>query len=224
MKVITKLNFLLVGITALLLHNLPAGASQSANQHHELIFQVWLDDKPIGTHSFRFASHVDHETVDINADFDVTFLTIPVYSYDHRNRETWSNGCLQMIEAYTDANGDEYRVNGRRSGAVFELVTSSETIELQNDCVMSFAYWDRRILRQNKLLNAQTGDYLPVEIEAVGMQQLQLDRTQVSARRYDLRNRDKDIDISIWYGTESGHWLSLESRVDGRVIRYLPVQ
>ncbi len=220
----TRPSLLLAGIAALLLHNLPVFALQAASQRQELIFQVWLDDEPIGMHSFRFTTHASHETVDIRADFDVTFLTIPVYSYDHRNRETWSNGCLEMIEAYTDNNGDEYRVHGQRSGAVFELITLGETTELQNDCVMSFAYWDQRILRQNKLLNAQNGDYLPVETKAAGTEQLQLGHTQVSARRYDLRNQDKGIDISIWYGIESGHWLSLESRVDGRVIRYLPTQ
>ncbi len=218
------MNFLLAGMTTLLLQNPLAGASQTISHNQELVFQVLLDDKYIGTHSFRFASHGGRETVDINADFDMTFLAIPIYSYDHRNRETWNNGCLETVKSHTDDNGDEYRINGRHIGSVFEVVTRHEVVELQSDCVMSFAYWDRRILSQNKLLNSQTGDYLPINIKAVGTEQLQLDRAKVTAQRYNLRSEDKGIDISIWYNAESGKWLSLESRLDGRVIRYLPTE
>ena len=220
-----KSKLLMAGITALGLQNLQAvAATQPVDRSEELVFQVLLNDKDIGQHSFRVETAAGRETVDINAEFDVTFLAIPVYSYDHRNRETWRGGCLETIEAFTDDNGDESRVEGQRRDSGFELAAAGKTIELQSDCVMSFAYWDKRILSQSRLLNSQTGEYLPIEIETVGTEQLQLGNGRVDADRYNLRNRDEDIDISIWYDVESEEWLSLESRVDGRVIRYLPAE
>ena len=86
---------------------------------------------------------------------------------------------------------------------------------------MTFAYWNRDFLDQAKLLNSQTGEYLPVEIEPP-VKRITLGTEEVAAERYNLRNGDQEIDISIWYHAISGRWLSLESRVDGRVIRYLP--
>ena len=47
-----------------------------------------------------------------------------MYSYDHSNREIWNDGCLQEIASFTDDNGDEYRVDGRRNGGLFEVSTS----------------------------------------------------------------------------------------------------
>ncbi len=219
----TRICLLLIGVVALWSFNSPMIASQTVNHGQELVFRVLLDGKPIGMHRFQFDVQDGRETVIISADFKVTFLAIPVYSYEHRNRELWSNGCLQAIEAYTDDNGDESYVKGQRNGIVFEVVTHHETMALQSDCVMSFAYWDRRILHQEKLLNAQTGDYLRVDIEDSGNEQLRLEQMEIAARRFNLTNEDKGIDISLWYSAESGRWLSLESRVDGRVIRYLPM-
>lgn len=198
------------------------GSQTTTAGEQELRFRVLLNDKEIGFHSFRVDNRGDLETVDIEADFDVTFLAIPVYSYDHRNREVWVDGCLDRIASMTDDNGDRYQVEGQRQAGEFVVSTGQAQVELQADCVMTFAYWNPRFLGQSRLLNAQTGEYLPIEIVAAGSEQIELGGEPVAARRYNLRNRDQEIDISIWYRAESDEWLSLESRVDGRVIRYLP--
>jgi hypothetical protein len=59
-------------------------------------------------------------------------------------------------------------------------------------------------------------------VESGGVEQLRLDAREVAAERYRLRNAERDIDITVWYEQQSGKWLALESRVDGRVISYLP--
>ena len=203
---------------------LPGASVATTEAASELLFRVMLDDKDIGVHRFSVARQDDRELVEIEADFRVTFLAIPVYSYDHRNREVWRDGCLVRIESKTDDNGDEFRVEGEDRGDRFVVATQDGTIELDADCVMSFAYWNREFLTQGRLLNAQTGEYLPVSVEELGIETLRLGDAPVEARRYRLSNRDEDIDISVWYATDSGRWLSLESRVGGkRVLRYLPI-
>lgn len=210
---------LLVGALAL-----PGASVATTEPASELLFRVLLDDKDIGVHRFSVVRQEDRELVEIEADFRVTFLAIPVYRYDHRNRETWRDGCLLRIESKTDDNGDEFRVEGEDLGDRFVVATQDDTTELDADCVMSFAYWNREFLTQGRLLNAQTGDYLPVSVEELGVETLRFGDEPVEARRYRLSNRDEDIDISVWYATGSGRWLSLESRVGGkRVLRYLPL-
>lgn len=199
-----------------------AAATQVAREGEELIFRVLLNNREIGFHSFKVAAEAKRQTVDINADFDVTFFAIPVYSYDHNSREIWSNGCLEKIASFTEDNGDEYAVNGELNGNAFKVTTRNDQLQLENSCVMTFAHWNKDFLRQAQLLNAQTGEYFPVEISFKGIEQLPLGSEKVSARRYNLRNKEQGIDISVWYEASSSQWLSLESRVDGRVIRYLP--
>ena len=201
-----------------------ATASATTGSANDLLFRVLLDDKDIGVHRFRVSSQDDRELVEIQADFDVSFFAIPVYSYDHRNREVWRDGCLERIESKTDDNGDEFRVEGEARGDRFVVSTQSDTTELDAGCVMSFAYWNRDFLSQGRLLNAQTGEYLPVDVEEAGTERLTLGDASVQALRYRLVNREEEIDISVWYDAASGRWLSLESRVgDARVLRYLPL-
>ncbi len=203
---------------------LPGAVVATTQDPDELLFRVMLDDKDIGVHRFAVTRQSDRELVHIVADFDVTFFAIPVYSYDHSNREVWRDGCLERIESKTDDNGDEFRVEGEDLGDRFVVATKNDRVELGVDCVMSFAYWNPDFLAQSRLLNAQTGDYLPVTIEALGTESLRLGEASVTARRYRLLNRDEEIDISVWYDAESGRWLSLESQVGGeRVLRYLPL-
>lgn len=196
----------------------------AAFANEELRFRVLLDDDEIGFHSFRVANEGNRQIVDISADFTVTFLAIPVYSYEHRNREVYSKGCLDQIASSTDDNGDRFAVNGTSEGGVFSLTTHAAQRQIEAPCVMSFAYWNADFLNQSRLLNAQNGEYLPVSVDYKGMETLQIDEQTVPAKRYSVRNPEKEIDITVWYSEDAGKWLSLESRVsDGKIIRYLPV-
>ena len=201
-----------------------ASSTQVAREGEELLFRVLLNNKEIGFHSFKVEVKAERQTVDINADFDVTFFAIPVYSYDHNSREIWSNGCLEKIASFTEDNGNEYAVDGELNGDSFMVTTRNDQLQLENSCVMTFAYWNKDFLRQARLLNAHTGEYLPVEINFKGIEQLQLGTEKVPARRYNLRNEEQGVDITVWYDASSSKWLSLESRVNGRVIRYLPAE
>ena len=198
----------------------PAAAATSGLQ--EFRFRVLLDDDEIGTHRFRVSRAAGEETVEIDADFKVKFIGITVYSYVHANRELWRDGCLQRIESNTVDGGDKFKVDGRNVGDRFRLSTQDGDSELSADCVMSFAYWKRDYLAQARLLNAQNGEFLEIDVENGGVELLSVDAREVSAERYRLRNRERDIDITVWYEPQSGEWMFLESRVDGRVIRYLP--
>ena len=95
---------------------------------------------------------------------------------------------------------------------------------LMTSVLMTLAYWNRDFLAQPRLLNAQNGEYLAVEVADEGLERIEVGGQQVASNRYRVRNRERGVDITVWYARDNGDWLSLESRVEGgRVIRYLPV-
>lgn len=199
----------------------PAAA---ARDEQDLLFRVMLDDRAIGYHRFRVSQQDGSEIVEIDAEFKVTFLAIPVYRYDHRNREVWRQGCLESIVSATDDDGDRFEVEGRRREDGFEIVTLDDERRVEAHCVMSFAYWNPEFLQQDRLLNSQNGEYLEIAVEPGGRETLNVFGGDVAANKHRLRNAEKEIDITVWHAQDSGRWLSLESRVEGgRVIRYLPV-
>ena len=114
-----------------------------------------------------------------------------------------TNGAVEQVEALA---ADEALVVARPSGEA-----------RLPGCVMSFAYWDPRILEADRLLNSQTGEWLPVRIEARGAERVTVAGRDVPAARHRLSAPDLQIDL--WYA--DGHWVALEAPLPGgRTLRY----
>ena len=207
----------MLGIVLLCLLALTLVSPVEARENSRWDFTVYLDKKKIGRHSFEVTNDAGITQVRSNAKFRYNFLLIPAYRYDHNVAERWSGDCLLGLDANTVTNGDRIRVSGERNGDRFTVVSNEEAAELP-ECVMSFAYWNPDVLKQQQLLNPQTGEYVPVQIEAVGEDRLEVRGELVSARRYRLRAYD--LDLTLWY-SEDDEWLGLQSVArNGRVVRY----
>jgi hypothetical protein len=176
-----------------------------------LRFKVFLEDERIGTHSFQLKELEEGVRMESKADFEVKFLFLTAYEYRHRSQELWQGGCLKKISSQTDDNGERYSVRGEQAKNGFLIVGATERI-VPERCAMTFAYWDRRILEQERLINPQTGEVIDVEVTDEGTEQLTVDGRQIEARRYRLTA--ENLEIRLWYD-DSERWLGLESRVGG---------
>jgi hypothetical protein len=194
-------------------------ADASSEASRRLSFDVYLDERPIGFQHFDLQSTGDGVRVVTQAEFEVKVLRITAFEYDHRNEELWSGRCLQTIESTTNSNGTPYRVSGRAGETGFVLGGSGLERRL-GDCVGTFAYWDRNQLAgRDRLLNSQTGEYVPVDVRPLGAGSLTLGGREVRVERFALNGRD--IDITLAYAADSGEWLALDSRLEsGRMLRY----
>jgi hypothetical protein len=192
-------------------------------QVETLSFDVLLNDKPIGSHTFVIRDEPDRTVVRSQARFDVEVLFVPVYSYRHSNVEVWRDGCLRRIDSETDSNGDRYRINGELGDDGFRVATLSENRRYDDSCVMSFAYWNKRMLGQQKLLNAQTGELIDVDVSALGRRTLALPGGSVDTNAFRVTSADGEVDILLHYSRDGDRWLALESTLqNGRVMRYRP--
>ncbi len=203
---------------------LTSAASTAVHAAIDLMnFEVLLDEKPIGSHTFRIDRSDTGERVETEAAFDVKVLFVPVYSYRHSNTEVWRSGCLRQIRSQTDSNGDLFQVEGQERDRVFRVETGSETLAYAADCVMSFAYWNQQMLSQRRLLNAQTGELVDVDIRPLGALRLSLAGSEVEVDGYRIMSPAGKLDIKVYYRRSDGRWLSLESELEnGRVMRYVP--
>lgn len=187
--------------------------TESAN----LRFKVFLDQDPIGEHSFDIRALGEDAQVSSRASFDINFWIFTAYRYRHESRETWRDGCLQTIDATTDDNGKDYRVRGEESGEALALSANGESRRLPG-CIMTFAYWDRDFLEQESLLNPQTGELVPVRVQPQGTDSIRFGSEEVAAARYKLST--DELDLILWYSDEHG-WIGLESDTGkGKTLRY----
>ena len=195
----------------------PTAATAQDAEDRTLVFDVFLDGKKIGYHRFEIDGPRSNAAVRSEASFDVKFLFVTAFSYRHTATESWSNGCLDEIEARTDSNGKKLNVSGERTDGGFVVDTGDVEAELPS-CVMTFAYWNPGFLEQPRLLNPQTGEYLEVEVQDLGRDTIRLEGREVPAR--SVRVTARQMDITLWY-SENAEWLALESVAKGgRIIRY----
>lgn len=189
----------------------PAGPTR--NWH----FAVLLDGKRIGEHDFSVVRHSGEVDVTIEAHFKVKALFIPLYHYDHEDREVWRGGCLARIDSRTDDNGKKSAVHGALLDNVFEVASQTRDTALPA-CVKTFAYWDQSFLTESRLLNSQTGEYQSVHLTRHGLENIRVAGHAIEAQHYSLIAEHLGIDL--WYSS-AGDWVALESKLEnGRTLRY----
>ena len=180
-------------------------------------FNVFLNDKKIGTHSFELQSENGIREVKSVANFKYTVFFIPAYRYEHSNNERWQDNCLIEFAASTNANGKKIEVSGSKVDESFQIDNGATPSELP-ECIMSFAYWNSDFLSQRRLLNQQTGEYVDVEVQEIGSESLEVRGEAVTATRFQLTS--PNARLTLWYSTED-EWLALESIAkNGQIIRY----
>ena len=193
-------------------------ASAAPESEKSWEFSVLLDGSPIGYHHFELLPRESGLEVRSEAQFDVRFLFFNAFQYRHTNRELWDGECLRLIESKTRQNGKRFSVSGERDANGLFLEANGREDRLDG-CVMSFAYWNPDFLNESRLLDPQSGEYLSVDVEALGPQELEVRGESVVATAYQLKARN--IDMTLWY-SQDNEWLGLESVAKGgRIIRYV---
>lgn len=222
------LRAVLAGGTLALAAGLP-GVALGQQDEQRLAFRVLLDDKPIGRHEFRIRDGQGRRVVETEARFDVKMLFVTVFSYRHDNTEVWRDGCLQSLESETDSNGTPYRVSLESGDDGYRVVTRDGREFYPADCLMSFAYWDRRFLERERLVNSQTGELLEVDIRPLGRQELEWAELSGPVEGFRIVSEAgadteaEDVDIKVYYRESDQRWVALESTLEsGRLMRYLP--
>lgn len=177
-------------------------------QAKEWAFNVFLDKSKIGTHSFIF----NDNTLISKAKFNVKVLFIDAYKYDHESTEQWQNDCLTNIDVNTTEDKVTTIVKGKKMASGFEI-SDSKSSQTLAECVMTFAYWNPKILTQTKLLNPQNAEYLDTTISKLGSAKIDVKGKPTETTHYKLTGALKGIkklNIELWYNLEN-EWVALKS-------------
>jgi hypothetical protein len=195
----------------------PPPAQAMNNEVASWDFDVYLNDKKVGKHSFKVAEEDGVKLVQSEANFKYKILFIPAYKYEHKAAERWTDNCLVDFSASTNDNGDRIRITGSQTSGGFSVQRGENPVELP-DCVMTFAYWNPEFLEQPRLLNPQTGEYVEISVEQAGNEVVEVRGQQVPATRFRLTAYN--VDLTLWYSPDD-EWLALESVAKGgHIIRY----
>jgi hypothetical protein len=180
-------------------------------------FKVFLDDDEIGVQRFVVSAEGTRTKIEVEAQFDVKYFFITFYSYRHTNSETWDGECLKEIRAKTNDNGESFFVEGTAKGGQLRLQTHNGETNLEG-CVKTFAYWNPIWFQSNRLLNSQTGELQPVEIQTVGEDTIVVRGAPIPTKHHRIISDKYAIDL--WY-TMNDEWVGLQSTTkESKKLRY----
>ena len=170
-------------------------------------FDAVLNDKVIGQHTFIYEG--EKTVSDANFKFEYLFMD---FIYQHKSSETWQGNCLKTISSKTDDDGDMYDVSGYMEANQFMVTTNNKTSELPL-CVMTFAYGNPKILDQKKLMNAQNGEYLDVDIQFLREENHMVKGKDILTDLWQIEAKgdDGDLLVHLWYD-KNMNWVSLKSQ------------
>ena len=174
----------------------------------EWAFDVYLDKSKIGKHTFTY----DNNLLTSRAKFNVKVLFINAYKYDHTSKERWQDDCLEGIEVNTTEDKLTTKVNGKKTSIGFE-VSDGKSNQTLPACTMTFAYWNPKILSQNKLLNPQNAEYLDTHFEKQANESIMVKGKPTDTTHYKLTgslNGKNKLNIELWYN-QKNEWVALKS-------------
>ncbi|MEM7023367.1 MAG: DUF6134 family protein [Pseudomonadota bacterium] len=181
-----------------------------------LYFEARRNGDPIGHHAVRFSEKEGRLIVDIEISLAVTFAFIPLYRYQHENREVWTDGRLLRLDSKTDDDGDEHWVSARADGNEILVDSSAGRIDVPRDTLPT-SYWNEEMLTRDVWLDTQAGVLRRSRVEVLPPGPIVAAGREVEANRYRLAG---DIDCELWY--HKGRWSKLLfTASDGSTIDYL---
>ncbi|GLK52207.1 DUF6134 family protein [Maricaulis virginensis] len=171
----------------------------------DIVFDVLRNGQAFGRHEVRFDEGEAGELlVDIDIELRAGLGPITVFRYEHAAEEVWRDGQLVSLEAETLKDGDRIAVDVERGDTgLIDLMPSS--------------HWLGYDPAERRILNTETGEAMPVEIEDLGLETVETASGEIEARRIRMTGT---LTVDLWYDAE-GRWVGCAFEARGQSIRYV---
>ncbi len=221
MRQIRKLTTLVLAMIAMALAGAAPVAAETGfewapDAGDELVFDVYRNGKPFGSHVVRFDRADQQLTVKTDIELKVKFGPITAFHYVHDASETWVDGALQSVDARTRSEGRWKDVSARAEAAGLQTKGPGFT-GLHPAGLIPSTHWNVAEMRQSEMLSTETGAILPMQVEDLGLERVRVGEGSVEARHYRVTS---DLVASFWYD-EQGRWVKCAFKARGSDVEYV---
>ncbi len=202
-------------------------SSISANahvQHYEnlnlLEFDLYRNNKNIGTHTFSFSKENDKLIVRSEINFEIKKLGIVLYKYNATGDEVYKDGKLIKFNSKTDQNGKLKYVNIKLEEDQFLIDGSSNKGKFSSDFVIG-TWWNHVIVDAKTQISAVSGRIIHQKVEFLGKEKISLDNKTYDTLHFNFKStdpklsKDKKINIDIWYDEKTLNWVKSSFKKKG---------
>jgi hypothetical protein len=183
---------------------------------NKIEFEILRNGKNFGSHELKFTRQGPAMVVDIAINMKYTAGPLTLFRYEHSNQERWLGNRLLGIKTKTNDDGENYLVEATWDRERIEVRTKDKLYDAPAG-VLSTSYWNKSMLKRDKVLNTQYGKIEPIKVTYKGQTKINVAGEQRLTDAYIVQ---ADIPIEVWYDTKTKQWVGLKFTARGAPIEY----
>lgn len=211
-------------LTLLLIIIYPTSANSHVQHYQNLnkiAFDIYRNDKHIGTHVFSFKKHDINLSVTSEIKFEIKKLGVILYRYHAKGTEVYKDENLVKFNSKTDQNGKAKYVNLKVENDEYLIDGSSNKGTAPVDYFIG-TWWNHSIVKSKAQISAVSGRIIKHKVTFIGKELLKIGGKEYQSLHFNFSstdkklNKDKKLNTDIWYDEESLNWIKASFNKKGR--------
>jgi Family of unknown function (DUF6134) len=183
----------------------------------DIRFRALRAGSQIGEHRINFRTDGDRLAVETHVDIVVKVLVFTIFRFKHQSEEIWESGRLVSLQSTTDDDGTLLQVSGGAVADGFRIVGADGPFLAAATLMTSNTLWDRRIVLEDRMLDAQRGGEIGLVTKQLADAQVDTPRGPVLANCYHMIT--PHYAGRLFYDTD-GRWVRAQLELKGEDIEY----
>lgn len=182
----------------------------------EYTYTVLRDGEAIGTHRVTISPDEGNIKVTAETNLAVGFGPLTLYEMEHLRHETWRDGELEAMTAYTNKNGDVYEIAITRDPEGYTRVVNGRTDRFE-PTIKLLALWHEDLFKYTSFLSPMEDETYEISIDFVGVDKISLINQSIDAFAYRISG---DTNRELWYDS-GGHIMKVRLLDYSSTIEYV---
>ena len=200
----------------------------SANAHvlhyedlNRIEFDIYRNNKHIGTHIFSFKKLEGQLTVESEINFEIKKLGIVFYSYHVKGTEIYKAGKLIKFNSKTNQNDKHKYVNLKLEDGEYTIDGSSYKGKTPVTYVLG-TWWNHSIVEAKAQISAVSGRIIKQKVTFLGKETIKFGDKSYNALHYNFSStdkklkKDKKLNTDVWYDEKTLNWVKATFNKKGK--------
>ena len=194
-------------------------------QHYQNInkisFDIYRNDKHIGTHIFSFKKSGKDLSVTSEIKFEIKKLGVVLYHYHVKGTEVYKDGNLVRFNSKTNQNNKKKYVNLIVKNEEYLIDGSSYKGTAPADYFIG-TWWNHSIVKSKAQISAVSGRIIKHKVTFIGKELLKIGEKEYKSLHFNFSStdkklaKDKRLNTDIWYDEENLTWIKASFNKKGR--------
>ena len=193
-------------------------------QHYEdlkrIEFDIYRNNKLIGTHIFSFKKLDGQLAVKSEINFKIKKFGIVLYTYHVEGTEIYEDGKLVKFNSKTNQNGKNKYVNMKLENGEYIIDGSSYKGKAPVSYVLG-TWWNHSIVKAEAQISAVSGRIIKQEVTFLGKETIKFGENSYNTLHFNFSStdkklsKDKRLNTDVWYDENTFNWLKASFKKKG---------